>query len=176
MLKEKWCQIHFWYNKSFYFVCTVPPRILRSNHLTFCVCIGAQRHSARTHQELSLHSRGWIKHVKLARVHCSGKYSDAGAKCCHVLVLQPHSAFPSPQDCAPYDKGAFRVELIFPAEYPFKPPRITFKTKIYHPNIDEKGQVCLPIISAENWKPATRTDQGKSVAPRCSALKQFNVI
>ena len=48
----------------------------------------------------------------------------------------------------------------FPAEYPFKPPKITFRTKIYHPNIDEKGQVCLPIIQAENWKPATKTDQG----------------
>ncbi|CAG0916685.1 unnamed protein product [Notodromas monacha] len=60
---------------------------------------------------------------------------------------------------APYNKGAFRVELIFPAEYPFKPPRVTFKTRIYHPNIDEKGQVCLPIIAAENWKPATKTDQ-----------------
>lgn len=45
------------------------------------------------------------------------------------------------------------------AEYPFKPPKITFKTKIYHPNIDEKGQVCLPIIQADNWKPATKTDQ-----------------
>jgi ubiquitin-conjugating enzyme E2 L3 len=45
------------------------------------------------------------------------------------------------------------------AEYPFKPPKVTFKTKIYHPNIDEKGQVCLPIINAENWKPATKTDQ-----------------
>jgi len=62
-------------------------------------------------------------------------------------------------DSAPYNKGAFRIEMMFPAEYPFKPPRITFKTRIYHPNIDEKGQVCLPIISAENWKPATKTDQ-----------------
>ncbi|XP_061133838.1 ubiquitin-conjugating enzyme E2 L3 isoform X2 [Syngnathus typhle] len=62
-------------------------------------------------------------------------------------------------DNPPYDKGAFRIEIIFPTEYPFKPPKITFKTKIYHPNIDEKGQVCLPVISAENWKPATRTDQ-----------------
>lgn len=61
-------------------------------------------------------------------------------------------------DCAPYDKGAFRIELVFPAEYPFKPPKITFKTKIYHPNIDENGQVCLPIISVDNWKPATRTE------------------
>lgn len=68
------------------------------------------------------------------------------------------------QDNPPYDKGAFRIEIIFPAEYPFKPPKITFKTKIYHPNIDEKGQVCLPVISAENWKPATKTDQGKVVS------------
>ncbi|XP_034237758.1 ubiquitin-conjugating enzyme E2 L3 isoform X2 [Thrips palmi] len=62
-------------------------------------------------------------------------------------------------DNPPYNKGAFRIEINFPAEYPFKPPKIHFKTKIYHPNIDEKGQVCLPIISAENWKPATKTDQ-----------------
>ncbi|KAL7288859.1 ubiquitin-conjugating enzyme E2 L3-like [Trichogramma pretiosum] len=62
-------------------------------------------------------------------------------------------------DNPPYNKGAFRIEINFPAEYPFKPPRINFKTKIYHPNVDEKGQVCLPIISAEHWKPATKTDQ-----------------
>lgn len=68
------------------------------------------------------------------------------------------------QDNPPYSKGAFRIEITFPAEYPFKPPKICFKTKIYHPNIDEKGQVCLPIISAENWKPATKTDQGESSA------------
>ncbi|GFW05140.1 ubiquitin-conjugating enzyme E2 L3 [Trichonephila clavipes] len=62
-------------------------------------------------------------------------------------------------DSIPYNKGAFRIEINFPAEYPFKPPKITFKTKIYHPNIDEKGQVCLAIISSENWKPATKADQ-----------------
>jgi len=62
-------------------------------------------------------------------------------------------------DNPPYNKGAFKIEISYPAEYPFKPPKIIFKTKIYHPNIDEKGQVCLPIISAENWKPATKTEQ-----------------
>lgn len=59
----------------------------------------------------------------------------------------------------PFNKGAFRIDILYPAEYPFKPPKITFKTRIYHPNIDEKGQVCLPIISGNNWKPATRIEQ-----------------
>ncbi|XP_067681674.1 ubiquitin-conjugating enzyme E2 L3-like [Haliotis asinina] len=62
-------------------------------------------------------------------------------------------------DEPPYCKGAFKIVINFPAEYPFKPPKLTFKTKIYHPNVDEKGQVCLPIISPENWKPATKTEQ-----------------
>merc|ERR1711915_263549 len=62
-------------------------------------------------------------------------------------------------DQPPFNKGAFRIDITFPAEYPFKPPKVVFKTRIYHPNVDEKGQVCLPIISPENWKPATKTDQ-----------------
>jgi len=62
-------------------------------------------------------------------------------------------------DKAPYNKGAFLIDLVFPPEYPFKPPKVSFRTKIYHPNIDEKGQVCLPIVAAENWKPATKTEQ-----------------
>ncbi|KAL3078219.1 hypothetical protein niasHS_012106 [Heterodera schachtii] len=62
-------------------------------------------------------------------------------------------------DREPYNKGAFRVNVDFPTEYPFKPPSVTFATKIYHPNIDDKGQVCLGIILAENWKPATRAEQ-----------------
>ncbi|XP_062242419.1 ubiquitin-conjugating enzyme E2 L3-like [Platichthys flesus] len=62
-------------------------------------------------------------------------------------------------DCPPYDKGAFLIEIIFPTEYPFKPPNVTFKTKIYHPNIDEKGHVCLPIVSEMNWSPALKTIQ-----------------
>eukprot|EP01135_Chromosphaera_perkinsii_P005868 Nk52_evm1s370 gene=Nk52_evmTU1s370 len=56
----------------------------------------------------------------------------------------------------PYDKGAFKVGIEFPAEYPFKPPKVEFRTRIYHPNIDEKGNICMGILKAENWKPATK--------------------
>uniref|UniRef100_A0A7E4UUZ7 E2 ubiquitin-conjugating enzyme n=1 Tax=Panagrellus redivivus TaxID=6233 RepID=A0A7E4UUZ7_PANRE len=59
----------------------------------------------------------------------------------------------------PYSKGAFKIAIDFPPEYPFKPPKLNFITKIYHPNIDEKGNVCLGIINPDHWKPATRAEQ-----------------
>ncbi|TNM92097.1 ubiquitin-conjugating enzyme E2 L3-like [Takifugu rubripes] len=98
----------------------------------------------RLARELSDLREAGVKHF------CNIQVDEANMLCWQGLIVP---------DCAPYEKGAFRIELTFPAEYPFKPPKITFKTKIYHPNIDEKGQVCLPIISPENWKPATKTDQ-----------------
>ncbi|XP_071074105.1 ubiquitin/ISG15-conjugating enzyme E2 L6 isoform X1 [Dasypus novemcinctus] len=63
------------------------------------------------------------------------------------------------QDQPPYNLKAFDLCISFPADYPFKPPTVKFITKIYHPNVDENGQVCLPIISNENWKPCTKTYQ-----------------
>lgn len=60
----------------------------------------------------------------------------------------------------PYKDGRFEIQLNFPTEYPFKPPAVQFTTKIYHPNVAENGQVCLPVVSPENWKPATKIKQG----------------
>lgn len=44
-------------------------------------------------------------------------------------------------DCAPYSKGVFRFEIYISSEYPFRPVKIFFRTKIYHPNVSEKGEV-----------------------------------
>lgn len=63
------------------------------------------------------------------------------------------------QDNSLNDKWSFRIKNNFLAEYPFESPKITFKTKIHHPSIDEKGRVSLPGISAENWKPETKTNR-----------------
>lgn len=38
------------------------------------------------------------------------------------------------------------------ANYPHEPPKVKCETKVYHPNIDLEGNVCLNILR-EDWKP-----------------------
>jgi ubiquitin-conjugating enzyme E2 D/E len=57
-----------------------------------------------------------------------------------------------PED-SPYVGGVFHLSIRFPTDYPFKPPIVTFKTKIYHPNINSAGGICLDILKGQ-WSPA----------------------
>ena len=54
---------------------------------------------------------------------------------------------------SPYENGIFFLDIQFPSEYPFKPPKISFRTKIYHCNINSQGHICLDILK-DKWTPA----------------------
>uniref|UniRef100_N1QY66 Ubiquitin carrier protein E2 28 n=1 Tax=Aegilops tauschii TaxID=37682 RepID=N1QY66_AEGTA len=54
---------------------------------------------------------------------------------------------------SPFTGGLFLVNIHFPPDYPFKPPKVSFRTKVFHPNINSNGSICLDILK-EQWSPA----------------------
>ncbi|CAA2983792.1 ubiquitin-conjugating enzyme E2 10-like [Olea europaea subsp. europaea] len=91
--------------------------------------------------------------------------SNSGSRCILIslfLILNPG---PVAQDMfhwqatiigpneSPYAGGVFQVTIHFPPDYPFKPPKVAFRTKVFHPNINNNGNICLDILK-DQWSPA----------------------
>lgn len=70
---------------------------------------------------------------------------ESNARYFHVVVAGPSES--------PYEGGVFNLELFLPEEYPMSAPKVRFMTKIYHPNIDKLGRICLDILK-DKWSPA----------------------
>ncbi|KAH0874494.1 hypothetical protein HID58_071856 [Brassica napus] len=92
----------------------------------------------------------------------SASPSEDNMRYFNVMVLGPSQS--------PYEGGVFKLELFLPEEYPMSAPKascfvhlgsfddfdleqVRFLTKIYHPNIDKLGRICLDILQ-DKWSPA----------------------
>ena len=67
----------------------------------------------------------------------------------------------------PFQGGIFFLDIFYPTDYPFKPAKFRFTTKLYHPNINSDGGICLDILK-EQWSPALTTS--KVLLSICSLL------
>ena len=59
---------------------------------------------------------------------------------------------------SPFEGGIFVIQLFMRKEYPMKPPRVLFRTKIYHPNVDKYGRQNLDI-TRDKWAPSLTIDR-----------------
>ncbi|KAK4200704.1 putative conjugating enzyme UBC12 [Triangularia verruculosa] len=61
-----------------------------------------------------------------------------------ILYIEPDEGM--------YKGGRFSFTFNITPNFPHEPPKVQCREKIYHPNIDLEGKVCLNILR-EDWKP-----------------------
>eukprot|EP00093_Oithona_nana_P004166 04166.XXX_155848_156459_1 [CDS] Oithona nana genome sequencing. len=75
---------------------------------------------------------------------CSTEFPDVNDLLNFRLVISPDEGF--------YRGGKFTFSFKIGPNYPHEPPKVKCTNKVYHPNIDLEGNVCLNILR-EDWKP-----------------------
>ena len=103
---------------------------------------------------------------KLFRIEDLGHFTSIAALLPNKRRI-PH-ANTQDQGDSPYSGGVFFLAIHFPTDYPFKPPKVNFTTRIYHPNINSNGSICLDILR-DQWSPALTISKGTDSARRPQA-------
>lgn len=57
---------------------------------------------------------------------------------CQIVLKGPEKTL--------YENGLFLLDVSFPEDYPFSPPKIYFNTPMLHPNVAGNGRICIDIL------------------------------
>ena len=81
-------------------------------------------------------------------------------------ILKGYAMLVGPKDTC-YEDGMYFFSFIFPPDYPFKPPVLTFHTRNgitrFHPNLYRNGKVCLSLLNTWRGEQWTSTQTIRSV-------------
>ena len=86
----------------------------------------------------------------------------------NVADVQAEIAGPA---ATPYDGGVFRMKLILGSDFPATAPKGYFLTKIFHPNVSTKGEICVNVLKRD-WKPDLGIKHVLQVV-RCLLIEPF---
>ncbi|GFN89620.1 nedd8-conjugating enzyme ube2f [Plakobranchus ocellatus] len=74
---------------------------------------------------------------------CEVAFPDPSCLHQFILTVTPDSGY--------WQGGRFRFAVSVPEDYNIVPPKVICQTQLYHPNINETGEVCLSLLRESSY-------------------------